>query len=126
MNKLKPYAWLLVAGIALSLLPFITKELHLGIAETRVITRAEALESGALYLLGALGALLLVGVILSVKGNAKGKLICRFWGAIYGLVMVPFSYIQFGVQDPLSVIAMVAFSVVWYYWANKVAARANA
>jgi hypothetical protein len=126
MNKLKPYAWMLVAGIALALLPFITKELHLGVAESRVITRAEALESGALYLLGILGALLLVGVILSVKGNAKGKLICRFWGVVYGLVMVPFAYVQFGVQDSLLVIAMVAFSVAWYYWASKVAARANA
>ena len=126
MNKLRPYVWMLIAGIALSLLPLFTKELHLGIVETRVITRAEVLESGALYLLGALGALLLVGVILSVMGSANGKFICRLWGAVYGLVMVPFTYVQFGAQDLMSVIAMVAFAVVWYYWTSKIAARANA
>lgn len=126
MNKLKPYAWMLITGIALSLLPFITKELHLGITESRVITRTEALESGALYLLGILGVLLLVGVFLSIKGNANGKLICKYWASVYGLVMVPFAYVQFGVRDLLSVIVMVAFAVVWYFWASKVAARTNA
>lgn len=126
MNNLRAYAWMVVAGLALSISPLITKEIHLGITETKVVTRAEALESGALYLLGALGVLLLVGVILSAKGNSKGKLICKTWAALYGLVMVPFVYFRFGIQDPLAIVAMVAFALAWYYWGSKTIERANA
>ena len=117
---------MVVAGLALSILPLITKEIHLGITETKVVTRAEALESGALYLLGALGVLLLVGVILSAKGSSMGKLICTAWAALYGLVMLPFAYVRFGIQEPWVIVVMVALALAWYYWGSKTIERANA
>lgn len=117
---------MVIAGLSLSISPFVTNEIHLGITEMKVVTRAEALESGAFYLLGALGVLLLVGVILSSKGNSKGKLICKTWAALYCLVMIPFVYGRFGVQDPLVIAAMVAFALAWYYWGSKTIERANA
>lgn len=123
MKKLKPYTWMLVAGSVFLLAPFITKVVHVG---NVVLTRAEALASGVLYLMAALAILLLVGVALAVMGKDKGVFICKAWAAIYGLVMVPFVYVRFEVIAPLETVAVIAYAIAWYYYGNKTIAEANA
>jgi hypothetical protein len=122
MSKLRHYAWMILGGSILSLTPFFTHELHVG---NLAVTRSEALASGALYLLGALGVLLGAGIILSMKSNKVGTLVCRWWAAIYGTVMVPFSYVQFDMRSPLAVVVIVVFALAWYYGAGKIIGRAN-
>ncbi len=122
MSRVKSYAWIIVGGGLLTLAPLLAEEVHIG---DHVVTRAEALKSGALYVLGALGGLLLIALTLSIKGNQTGTLLLKWWGAIYSLLLVPLSYAQFGVRSLFLVLVAIAFAALWHHWSGEAINSAN-
>lgn len=122
MSRVKSYAWIIVGGGLLTIAPWLTEEAHIG---DHVVTRAEALKSGALYVHGALSGLLLVALTLSIRGNQTGMLLLKWWGAVYSVIMIPISFVQFGVRSLFLVLVAIAFAALWHHWSGEAINSAN-
>ncbi len=105
-----------LTGIIVSVMPMSQEQIDLGISK---ITHAQADESGFLYLLGLLGAILFAGIFLSLNNIKLGNIICNTWAAIYSLTTIPFIYFAFNISNVFIVVIMFAYSVGWYYGSRK-------
>jgi hypothetical protein len=123
MKRILPYWWMILTGCIFTLMPLGAKEINIG---EHVISKAQAIESGMFYILGALSLLLFISVFLSIHNNIKGNLIVKIWGVIYSLILIPFAYVQFGILNIMLIAIMAGYSAAWYYGASKIITGKNA
>ena len=109
--------WLIGAGLLMVTAALFSPQVQTGDLS---LSRSEPRAQLVLIALGVMGAVLLVGVGLAIKGSRNALLLCKIWGTLFGLVTLPLIFTLLPSNHWLYVLSMLAFAVVWYWGVSRI------
>jgi uncharacterized membrane protein len=121
MRAISQFFWIAVAAILILLASVFSPEIELG---ELVLRRTDPRAFTLFVANGFLGAALLLGVVLLVRGSRFGLVLCQWWGAAYGVAMLGLLYANFAFRDVLAIVVMGVFALVWYFGVSRSASKA--
>ncbi len=117
--RLSDMWWLVAAGAALLLASVVSREVQIGSVS---LSRNNPGSLVVLFATGVLAVALLGAVFFALHGHRVAVAICKWWGALYSIIVLPLLFVLLSYRELGSILVMAAFSAAWYWWASRAVA----